>query len=109
MGTVRENEIGILASSEEEEQLAIYFVEYLRAHGYEASLNEPWSGHDGFMYAPDCLKVSGPPGKRKALMIEVRNDLLTDVAWRSKFVEILSQPDPWRHILVPGKIEISLK
>eukprot|EP00211_Chloroparvula_japonica_P016692 CAMPEP_0119121900 /NCGR_PEP_ID=MMETSP1310-20130426/2318_1 /TAXON_ID=464262 /ORGANISM="Genus nov. species nov., Strain RCC2339" /LENGTH=298 /DNA_ID=CAMNT_0007111489 /DNA_START=94 /DNA_END=987 /DNA_ORIENTATION=+ len=89
-GRVRKEEIGVLASSSEEEIWAEKYAEYLCSHGYNAVLNAPWSGHDGFMYAPDCLKVSGSPGRRKSLMFEVRNDLLTDSRWRKRLVEIMA-------------------
>ena len=54
-------------------------------------MNEPWSGKEGFMFAADCLKNAGQPGKRQALMIEFRNDLLSDPVWCAKAAHCLAQ------------------
>ena len=55
----------------------------LRALGYDARLNEPWSGKEGFMFSADWH--ARDHGAR-ALMIEVRQDLLIQPEWRARFL-----------------------
>jgi len=66
-GKARKVEIGVLFQKEEE--LAKKFVERFVAAGFDARLNEPWSGKEGFMYAAHRTE-------KQALMFEFRNDLL---------------------------------
>jgi len=55
----------------------------LKELGYDARLNEPWSGKEGFMYSADW---HARDHQSKALMIEVRQDLLVQAEWRARFV-----------------------
>jgi len=55
----------------------------LKELGYDARLNEPWSGKEGFMYSADW---HARDHHSKALMIEVRQDLLVQPEWRARFV-----------------------
>lgn len=88
-GEVRDFEIGVLASTEE--TLARQLVYALQRCGYDTRLNEPWSGKEGFMYSADSVKVSGPPGRRQAVMLEFRNDLLSNRVWRAGVVSALAE------------------
>ena len=58
--------------------------------GFSVRMNEPWSGHDGFMYSADSLRCSAAPGERIATMLEVRNDVLQDPAFRRGVVECIA-------------------
>ena len=53
---------------------AMEVTEALDAAGFDVRVNEPWSGYDGFMYSADSLKISAGPGRRSAIMLELRND-----------------------------------
>ena len=61
--------------------------EALLAAGYKSRLNEPWYGKEGFMYSAD--KHARPDAQ--ALMIEARQDLVVQDAWRAKLAQHLSQ------------------
>ncbi len=100
-GSHRDFQVGVLCSSAGEEAMAQAVVAQLQSAGFQARLNEPWSGGDGFMYAADCLKISGRPRERAALMIEVRNDVLGDHQWRSHFIHALTAESFWREKLLP--------
>ncbi len=78
-GQKRAVEIGVLHSSASD-PLAEAVQRHFHSAGYDARLNEPWSGRDGFMFAADS--IAAPP-HRHALMIEFRNDLLTQPKWRA--------------------------
>ena len=41
-------------------------------------------------YSADSLAKSAAPGRRKAVMLEMRNDVLVDPAWRRDFVAALA-------------------
>jgi hypothetical protein len=74
---------------------------------YESRLNEPWSGKEGFMYSADRHghwdedAFKGPQdrtpgwtekkgkGDIAVIMLEMKNDLLTDRAWRTLFTQRL--------------------
>ena len=84
-GQIRDFDMGVLATSKKD-PAALRLQSSLRKAGYDARLNEPWSGKDGFMFAADCVKVSSEPGTRQAIMLEVRNDLMVDPGWRSEAV-----------------------
>jgi predicted N-formylglutamate amidohydrolase len=55
----------------------------LKAAGYDARLNEPWSGREGFMFAAE---THARDHHAAALMLEVRQDLLQAPAWRAAFL-----------------------
>ena len=77
-------EIGVLCSTDE--SLAVPLTGYLQRAGYDCRLNEPWSGKQGLMFAADS--VASPP-TRRALMLEFRQDLCVDAAWRSRVMRHL--------------------
>ena len=89
-GERRDFEVGVLCTSEAQERVAKKIqIQLASAYGFDTRLNEPWSGVDGFMYSADSLAVARGPGQCTAIMLEVRNDLLTDPEWRARFVSAL--------------------
>jgi len=56
--------------------------------GYKARPNEPWSGKQGFMYSAD---MHAKAHNAEALMIEARQDLLVQDAWRAQLVQHLAK------------------
>lgn len=84
-GTRRALEIGVLF--DREEALATALAEQLAARGYRVALNEPYSGRDGLMYAGEThAQAHG----RKAVELEVRQDLASDPGFRYEFVSLLA-------------------
>lgn len=82
-GQPRTLEIGVLFT--EDEPLARRLAEALGAR-WRVALNEPYSGHDGLMYAVDRhARAHG----RRAVELEVRQDLAVDPAFRAALVEVL--------------------
>jgi len=81
----RHIEIGVLYN--QDKSLAQEVSDQFRSYQYESRLNEPWSGRDGFMYAVEnaCQhsKISKP------IMLEFRQDLLTNAQWRTDLVSRL--------------------
>jgi predicted N-formylglutamate amidohydrolase len=83
-GTPRAVELGILF--DEETELAERFHQAFLEAGFAAMLNEPYSGKFGLMYAVDRhAKQHG----RRALELEVRQDLACDPAARRRIVAVL--------------------
>ena len=79
-GTHRPYHIGVLCTGGGVHSArAMEVTEALDAAGFDVRVNEPWSGYDGFMYSADSLKISAGPGRRSAIMLELRNDVLVDV------------------------------
>lgn len=83
-GQIRNVEVGVLSSVDD--RVASQIVEFLASKGYNAKVNQPWSGKDGFMFAVDSLMFACQPQIQKTVMVEVRNDLLSDAEWRANFV-----------------------
>lgn len=82
-GKVRELEIGVLFT--EDEGIASRVADALSAR-FEVALNEPYSGHDGLMYSVDRhARAHG----RRAIELEVRQDLTLDPAFREVFDALL--------------------
>lgn len=77
-GQKRDVEIGVVCNQETRFPAEL-MADSLRKQGYDARINEPWSGEDGFMHAALSHKIQGG----SAVMLEFRNDLLTDPDWRS--------------------------
>jgi len=88
-GTQRNFDLGVLCTTED--HLAAEISDGFQANGYKSRVNMPWSGKEGFMYSADSLKVSGTPGSRRAIMIEIRNDLVIQPLWRKAAVQCLVQ------------------
>lgn len=83
-GRRRELEVGVLF--DDEQSLAEGLLGGLTAAGLSAAANEPYSGREGLIYAVDRhAKTHG----RRALEIEVRQDLATDPSFRAKLVSLI--------------------
>ncbi len=55
-------------------------------------MNEPWSGKEGFMYSAATLASHISTQKQincQPVMIEFRQDLITQPVWRNKIVQIM--------------------
>ncbi len=85
-GERRPMEIGVLWNRED--TLGQALNEHLVAAGFLSEGNTPYSGKDGFMYAAD--RHAAWHGRR-ALELEVRQDLCTDPAFRKRLIEILAR------------------
>lgn len=90
-GQPRSMEIGVLFDVDEGPARAL--ASTLEAAGYNIALNEPYSGREGLMYA-----AQAPATRlgRRALELELRQDLLEDAAWVERLVTVLSEAIP-RH------------
>jgi len=88
-GSQRDFDLGVLCTTED--HLAAEISQGFEAKGYKSRINMPWSGKEGFMYSADSLKVSGTPGSRRAIMVEMRNDLVVQPLWRKSAVHCLVQ------------------
>ncbi len=83
-GEVRALEIGVLFT--EDEALAARVADALSAR-WRTALNEPYSGHDGLMYAVDRhARAHG----RRAVELEVRQDLAVDPGFQAELVPVLA-------------------
>jgi predicted N-formylglutamate amidohydrolase len=85
-GQKRELEVGVLFDREEE--LALRFADALGRAGFRTALNEPYSGKGGLMYA---VETHAHAHGRRALELEVRQDLATDPAVRSALVACIAE------------------
>ncbi len=84
-GQRRSLEVGILF--DEEESAALRLVQRLRAAGFDAAPNEPYSGKEGLAYSPVYhARAFG----RRALEIEVRQDLLVEESFAKRLAEALA-------------------
>jgi predicted N-formylglutamate amidohydrolase len=73
--------LGVLFDRAEAEARAL--AQRLARSPFPVALNEPWSGRDGLMYAPErAARVTGGP----PIEIEVRNDVATDPVLRPEVV-----------------------
>ncbi len=84
-GQVRELEVGVLYNREE--ALATSLMHHLQRHGHDTQLNEPYSGKAGLIYS---VERAAERHGRRALEIEVRNDLLLDSSRRGQLAEQLA-------------------
>lgn len=85
-GEMRPMEVGVVFDREDE--LAFRLQDHLERAEIYTSLNEPYSGKDGFMYS--AVRHASWHG-RGALEIEVRQDRCTDPAFRKKLVAALAE------------------
>ena len=84
-GQRRSLEVGILF--DEEETAAVQLVERLRAAGFDAAPNEPYSGKEGLAYSPvQHARAFG----RRALEIEVRQDLVVEERFAARLAAVLA-------------------
>lgn len=84
-GAARPMEVGVLFDTEDE--LGEAAAEALQAAGFITALNEPYSGKDGLIHS--AKHHAGNHGKR-ALELEVRQDLSVDPTFRARLVEALA-------------------
>lgn len=84
-GMRREVEIGVLF--DHEEALAEELAAGLAARGHRVGLNEPYSGKDGLMYVGER---HAERHRRRAIELEVRQDLAIDPLFRAEFVPLLA-------------------
>ncbi len=85
-GQRRTLEVGVLFDRDED--LAIPLAEGLRAQGgLRVELNQPYSGRAGLMYAAE---VHARAHGRRALELEVRQDLAVDPSFRAELAQLLS-------------------
>ncbi|MEZ4232147.1 MAG: N-formylglutamate amidohydrolase [Polyangiaceae bacterium] len=84
-GEPRDLEIGVLFNAEE--RLAESLQRHLSAAGHDTRLNEPYSGKAGLIYS---IEQPALRHGRRALEIEVRNDLLLDSGRRGEIAEHLT-------------------
>lgn len=85
-GKARQLEIGVLFNRDE--QLGREVCAALSAAGFLALENQPYSGKEGLMYSAD--RHSTARGRR-AVELEVRQDLAIDPAFRKRLVDVLAQ------------------
>lgn len=85
-GEARMVEVGVLF--DREEALAARIAQSLGQAGLRARLNEPYSGRHGMMYS---AQHHADNHGRKAVELEVRQDLAGSPAWRRRFAEILKR------------------
>lgn len=85
-GEMRPMEVGVVFDREDE--LAFRLHDLLERAEIDTSLNQPYSGKDGFMYS--AVRHASWHG-RGALEIEVRQDRCMDPAFRAKLVAVLSE------------------
>jgi predicted N-formylglutamate amidohydrolase len=84
-GTPRSLEIGVLF--DREEALAASLLDAFRAAGWSAEPNEPYSGRAGLIHVVERhAKTHG----RRAIELEVRQDLAVEPAFRARFVSVLA-------------------
>jgi predicted N-formylglutamate amidohydrolase len=85
-GTRRTLEVGVLFDDDSE--LAVALRDALRESAFLTELNEPYSGREGLMYAVDRhAKAHG----RRAIEIEVRQDLACDAGARRRVVAAIGR------------------
>lgn len=84
-GQIRTVEVGVLFN--EEEALGRSLHAALRKAGFVTELNEPWSGKEGLMYA---IEHHARTHGRRALELEVRQDLAVEEVFRRRFVPVLA-------------------
>lgn len=82
----RELEVGVLFDTEEE--LAMRMVEVFSKAGFRTAPNEPYSGRAGLIHVAERhAKAHG----RRAIELEVRQDLATDPTFRARLLPILAE------------------
>ena len=85
-GQVRTMEVGVLFDLDE--VLALGVACALDARGLKVALNEPYSGKAGLMYSIDRHARAH---SRRAVELEVRQDLATDPSFQATFVAWLAE------------------
>lgn len=85
-GQPRTLQMGVLF--DEEELLAQRLLHAIADEGFHADLNEPWSGKEGLIYSARRHALGHG---RRAIEIEVRQDLASDPAARARIVAFLAR------------------
>jgi predicted N-formylglutamate amidohydrolase len=85
-GTPRAMELGVLF--DEEEALAVRLAERLRRAGFVVAMNEPYSGKEGLLYSAERHARAHA---RRAVEIEVRQDLIVDERVRQRICDALER------------------
>lgn len=85
-GQARDLEVGVLY--DHDEGLAAAVAASLAEAGVRVALNEPYSGLHGMMYA---AQHHAERHDRRAVELEVRQDLAGSPAWRARFARILKR------------------
>jgi predicted N-formylglutamate amidohydrolase len=88
-GHARTVEVGVLYDHDEAPGAVL--AKHLADAGFVVRLNEPYSGRGGFMF---CAQSHTTKHGRKALELEVRQDLAASPPWRARFVRALAQALP---------------
>ena len=84
-GTPRTLEVGVLF--DEEEELANRLIIHLAEAGFRVAPNEPYSGREGLIHVVERhARTHG----RRAIEIEVRQDLAVDPSFRARFLPRLA-------------------
>ena len=89
-GQQRSVEIGVLYE-DWDESLALHTQNLFRTAGFDARLNEPWSGKEGLMPVGTGLRYAKGGKRRDVIELEIRNDLATDAVMREKVVGVILQ------------------
>ncbi len=84
-GQPRSLEIGVLFDREEE--LALRLVDGFARAGWRVAPNEPYSGRAGLIHV---VERHAKTHDRRAIELEVRQDLAVDRAFRERFVAVLA-------------------
>lgn len=85
-GQPRAMQIGVLF--DKEEALAASLLLALDDAGFEVRANEPWSGKEGLMFVADTHSAAH---RKRALELEVRQDLAVDPAFRARLIPVLAR------------------
>jgi predicted N-formylglutamate amidohydrolase len=85
-GNPRALEVGVLF--DREEALALRLVELFRSAGLRAAPNEPYSGRAGLIHV---VERHARTHDRRAIEMEVRQDLAVDPAFRARFLPLLAE------------------
>ena len=85
-GQPRAMQVGVLF--DKEEALAGSLLLALDEAGFDVRANEPWSGKDGLMFVADTHSAAH---QKRALELEVRQDLAVDPAFRARLIPVLAR------------------
>ncbi len=83
MGTREKREVEIGVLFDREDALGEAWVTFLRSCGYDCRPNEPWSGKAGLIHV---AQTHADRHGRRAMELEVRQDLAEDPTFRATLV-----------------------